>query len=181
MIHCRFTWACTYICSLRNAILCLCMYIRNACAIQSYARVCISVTLAQCLHNNETKLHLGGGDNCGLSRGRFTQQVTIASFGHWLLNYIALTAALVRYTKEYYTKDKGAFITARQRVGQIIKDLRHSEYAHGRYISSEMPWLMTVTTAPALGPLWIVQKERAFECANIGPMLNITRLFKSAF
>ena len=58
----------------------------------------------------------GGGDDCGLSGGRFTQQVTIATFG--LAAYIALTAALVRYAK-----DKGAIIIARQRVGQTIKDL----------------------------------------------------------
>ena len=67
------------------------------------------------------------GDDCGLSGGRFTQQVPIASVGH-LAVYIALTAALVRYAK-----DKGAFITARQSDRlQCIKDLRHSEYAHGR-------------------------------------------------
>ena len=45
-------YACRYIRRLRNAILCLCMYIRNACAIQSYARVCMSVTLAQLLRNS---------------------------------------------------------------------------------------------------------------------------------
>ena len=51
-----------------------------------------------------------------------------------LAAHIAHTAVLV-----CYAKDKGAFITARQRVGQTIKDLRHSEYAHGHYISLEMP------------------------------------------
>ena len=40
-------YVCMYIRRLRNAILCLCMYIRNACAIQSYAPVRMSVTLAQ--------------------------------------------------------------------------------------------------------------------------------------
>ena len=34
-----------YIRRLRNAILCLCMYIRTACTIQSLAHVCMSVTL----------------------------------------------------------------------------------------------------------------------------------------
>ena len=107
-----------YICSLHNAILCLCMYIHNTCAIQSYARACISVMLAQCLHNNKAKMR-PVGDNCGLSGGRFAQQATIASFGG-LAAYIALTAALV-----CYAKDKRAFITTRQRVEQTIKDLRH--------------------------------------------------------
>ena len=49
MMHCRFAWVCMCIRSLHNAILCLCMYICNACTIQSYAHVCISVTLAQLL------------------------------------------------------------------------------------------------------------------------------------
>ena len=74
-----------------------------------------------------------GKENYGLSGGRFTQQVTIASFGS-LAAYIAVTAALVRYAK-----DNEGLITTTQRVGQTCKDLRHSEYAHGRYISSEMP------------------------------------------
>ena len=38
-------YVCMYIRRLRNAILCLCMYIRNACTIQFHARVCMSVTL----------------------------------------------------------------------------------------------------------------------------------------
>ena len=59
-----------------------------------------------CLRN-EAKMR-PGGDDCGMSGGRFAQQVTIASFGP-LAAHIALTAALVRYAK-----DKGAFITARQ-------------------------------------------------------------------
>ena len=45
-----------YIHSLRNAILCLCMYIRNACTIQSYARVCISVMLVQIMCNLVAKM-----------------------------------------------------------------------------------------------------------------------------
>ena len=60
VMHCHFVWVCMYVCMyisrLRNAILCLCMYIRNACTIQSYARVCISVTLAQLLHNSVAKM-----------------------------------------------------------------------------------------------------------------------------
>ena len=55
-------------------------------------------------------------------------------------------------------------------VRQTIKDLRHSKYAHRGYISAEMPYLTTVTTPPALGALWIVQKKCMFECANIRPM-----------
>ena len=38
-------YVCMYIHRLRNAILCLCMYIRNACTIQFHARVCMSVML----------------------------------------------------------------------------------------------------------------------------------------
>ena len=38
-------YVCMYIHRLRNAILCLCMYIHNACIIQSYARICMSVML----------------------------------------------------------------------------------------------------------------------------------------
>ena len=53
MMRCRFAWICMYVCmyihKLHNAILCLCMYIRNTCAIQSYARVCMSVTLCTML------------------------------------------------------------------------------------------------------------------------------------
>ena len=82
-----------YIHSLRNAILCLCMYIRNAYAIQSYAHVYISVTIPQCLRNNEAKMHPGVTTVHGLSGGRFAQQVMIASFG-CLAAYIALTATL---------------------------------------------------------------------------------------
>ena len=51
-----------------------------------------------------------------MSGGRFAQQVTIASFGR-LTAYVALTSALERCAK-----DKGTFITARQRVGQTTKD-----------------------------------------------------------
>ena len=38
-----------YIRRLRNTVLCLCMYICNTCAIQYYARVCMSVTLCSML------------------------------------------------------------------------------------------------------------------------------------
>ena len=50
-----------YVCIRRlcNAIPCLCMYIRNACAIQSYARLCMSVTLAQLLCNSVAKMCYG--------------------------------------------------------------------------------------------------------------------------
>ena len=125
-------YVCMYIRSLRNAILCLCVCIRNACAIQSYVHVCISVMLCAMLAQQQGQ-NVPRGDNCGLSGGKFAQQVPIASVGR-LAAYVALTAVLARYAK-----DKGAFITARQRVGQTIEDLRHSGCAHGRYISSEMP------------------------------------------
>ena len=53
---------------------------------------------------------------CGLSVERVAQQEPIASYlAAWLLTQSALNAALVRYAK-----DKGAFITVRQRVGQTI-------------------------------------------------------------
>ena len=52
----------------------------------------------------------------GVTGGKFAQQVTIASFGR-LAAYVALTTAVVRCAK-----DKGTFITARQRVGQTTKD-----------------------------------------------------------
>ena len=45
-----------YIRRLHNAIQCLYMYICNACAIQSYACVCMSVILAQLLHNSVAKM-----------------------------------------------------------------------------------------------------------------------------
>ena len=51
-------YVCMYvcICRLRNAILCLCMYIGNACAIQSYACVCMSDALVQLLRNSMAKM-----------------------------------------------------------------------------------------------------------------------------
>ena len=86
---------------LRNAILCsrvyICHALRNACA--------------------TTRPKCAPGDNCGLSGDKFAQQVPIASVGS-LAAYVALTAALARYAK-----DTGAFITAKQRVGQTIEDL----------------------------------------------------------
>ena len=74
----------------------------------------------------------GGRLQAGWSQVR-TASANCKLFG-CLAAYVALTAALVRYAK-----DKRAFITARQRVRQTIKDLRHSEYAHGCSISSEIP------------------------------------------
>ena len=69
-----FAWVCTYVCMyirrLRNAILCLRMYIRNACAIQSYACVCMSVTLAQLLCNSVAKMCPGDDYGPGLLPGR---------------------------------------------------------------------------------------------------------------
>ena len=86
------------------------------CAMQFYACVCMSVMLCAMLAQQRGQNLPRGGDDCGLSGGRFAQQVTIASAGR-LVAYIALTAALARYAK-----DKGAFITTRQRLGQTIKD-----------------------------------------------------------
>ena len=105
-----------YIRSLRNVILCLYMYIRNACTIQSYVRVCMSVTLCAMLVQQQGQ-NVPRGNDCGLTGGQFAQQVLIASVSS-LAAYIARTAALARYAK-----DKGAFITAKQRVGQTIEDL----------------------------------------------------------
>ena len=99
---------------------------------QFYARVCISVTFAQCLRNNEVKCAPGGRLQA-VWRQVCTASANCKLFGR-LAAYIALTAALMRYAK-----DKGAFISIRQRVGQTIKDLQHSEYAHGCYISLDMP------------------------------------------
>ena len=56
LLFCVGMYVCMYIRRLGNATLCLCMYIRNACAIQSYARVCISVTLGQLLRNSVAKM-----------------------------------------------------------------------------------------------------------------------------
>ena len=95
---------------------------------QFYACACISATLAQ--YNPMLRVYVhhalrnacatirpkcAPGDDCRLSGGRFAQQVPIASVV-CLAAYIALTAALA-----CYAKDKGAFITARQRVGQTIR------------------------------------------------------------
>ena len=121
MMRCRFAWVCMY--------------------------VCISTTLAQ---YNPMFAHVYPSRLCNACTatrpkcapgGRLWavwSQVCTASadcklFGH-LADYIALTAALA-----HYAMDKGAFITARQRVGQTIKDLQYSEPAHGRYISSKCP------------------------------------------
>ena len=60
------------------------------------------------------------GDDWALYRGRLVEQATIASY-------------LVRYAK-----DKALSSLQDKRVRQTIKDLGHSEFAHGRYISSEM-------------------------------------------
>ena len=79
--------------------------ISAACTMQFYACVCISATLVQYnpmlvyvypsrLHNacTTTRSKCAPGDNCGLSGGRFAQQVPIASY---LTAYIGLTAALI--------------------------------------------------------------------------------------
>ena len=81
---------------LHNTILCLRVYVHHA-----LCNACATM-----------RPKCAPGDDCGLSGGRFTQQVPIASVV-CLAAYIALTTALARYAK-----DKGAFITARQRVGQ---------------------------------------------------------------
>ena len=70
---------------------------------QFYACACISVMLCTMLAQQRGQ-NVPRGDNCGLSGGRFAQQVTIASAGR-LAVYIALTAALA-----HHAKDKGAFI-----------------------------------------------------------------------
>ena len=85
------------------------------CAMQFYACVCMSVMLCAMLARQRGQ-NVPRGDNCGLSGNRFAQKVTIASVGR-LAAHIAFTAALA-----HYAKDKGAFITARQRLGQTIKD-----------------------------------------------------------
>ena len=92
LAQCNSILVYVYLQRLHNTILYSRMYIRHACAM-----------LAQQRGKNAPR-----GDDCGLSGGRFAQQMTIASFG-CLAAYVALTAALVRYAK-----DKGAFITARQ-------------------------------------------------------------------
>ena len=80
MMRCCFAWVCVYvcmyICRLRNAILRLCMYILNTCAIQSYAHVCMSVMLAQLLHNSVAKM---------CPRGRLQPQTT--AWPVWPVSY----------------------------------------------------------------------------------------------
>ena len=58
-----------YISRLRNTILCLCMYICNACAVQSYARLCMSVTVVQLLCNSVAKMCPGDDYGPGLLPG----------------------------------------------------------------------------------------------------------------
>ena len=65
---------CMYIRSLRNEILCLCMYIHNTCTIQSYAHVCVSVTLMQCLCNDEAKMSRGEATASCLEAGSHSKR-----------------------------------------------------------------------------------------------------------
>ena len=75
------------------------MYIRIACTIQFYSRVCISIMLGQCLHNNEAKMRPEETTMGYLEAGSASDDCKL--FGR-LAAYTALTATLVYYamTKE---------------------------------------------------------------------------------
>ena len=114
---------CMYVCMyvyphLHNAILCLCMYVHNACAIHSYVCICIIIhatwaMLAQHRGQNEQV-----DDSCRLSKRQAHTAIDDCKLLGRLATYTALTVAM-----EHYSKDKGAFITT-----------SHSEYAHGCYV-----------------------------------------------
>ena len=114
LAQCNSMLVYVYLQCLCKTILCSCMYISHTCA----------TTRSKCAP---------GGRLWAVWRQVRTASADCKLFGR-LGAYIALTSALV-----HYATDKGVFITTRQKVGQTIKDLRHSEYAHGGYISSEMP------------------------------------------
>ena len=113
MMRCCPPWVCMYIRSLRNVILCLCMFFHISCTIQSYARICIAVPLGQCLHGNEAKMCPRELTEAVWRQVR-TADEDSKFFGH-LAAYTADTAALVRYTK-----DETAFVTAKPRARQTI-------------------------------------------------------------
>ena len=166
-----------YVCNLQlaqcNSML---VFVPNNIYIQQ--QLCNTI-LAQCLCNNEVKMRPGVGATAGC-----LGQVRTASDNckFWpLAAYIALTAALVRYGK-----DKGAFITARQRVIELTSSVvQELPTNHKQVVASGHCWPSAADEEwySPKRPSSTVAVQTVVNSVQRGVLFwtNITNLFKSAF